>query len=54
MPLAFRGEFYKHILMTPMFDPGPNPYGTPPIYLAAVGPVMTSVLSLRLSFAGVS
>jgi probable F420-dependent oxidoreductase len=42
-PLRFRGEFYKHLLMTPMFDPGPNPFGTPPIYLAAVGPVMTSV-----------
>ena len=24
-PLAFRGEFYKHVLMTPMFDPGPTP-----------------------------
>lgn len=42
-PLAFRGEFYRHVLMTPMFDPGPNPYGTPAIHLAAVGPLMTSV-----------
>ncbi|KJK50072.1 F420-dependent oxidoreductase, partial [Lentzea aerocolonigenes] len=32
--LAFRGEFYKHTLMTPFFDPGPNPHGTAPIYLA--------------------
>jgi probable F420-dependent oxidoreductase len=41
--LAFRGEFYRHTLMTPMFDPGPNPYGNPPIFLAAVGPRMTEV-----------
>src|SRR3954463_8777071 len=39
--LAFRGEFYKYTLMTPMFDPGPNRYGTPPVLLAAVGPLMT-------------
>ena len=41
--LAFRGEFYRHTLMTPMFDPGPNPYGNPRIFLAAVGPRMTEV-----------
>jgi len=41
--LAFRGEFYRHTLMTPMFDPGPNPFGNPPIFLAAVGPFMTEV-----------
>jgi len=29
--------------MTPMFDPGPNPHGNPPILLAAVGPHMTEV-----------
>jgi probable F420-dependent oxidoreductase len=39
--LAFRGEYYRHTLMTPMFDPGPNPYGNPPIFLAAVGSLMT-------------
>ena len=39
--LEFQGEFYRHSLMTPMFDPGPNPHGTPPILLAAVGPLMT-------------
>jgi len=42
-PLEFRGEFYTHTLMTPMFDPGPNPYGYPPILVAAVGPLMTEV-----------
>lgn len=41
--LAFRGEFYRHTLMTPMFDPGPNPFGNPPIFLAAVGTRMAAV-----------
>ena len=41
--LAFRGEFYRHTLMTPMFDPGPHPYGDPRIFLAAVGEKMTEV-----------
>jgi probable F420-dependent oxidoreductase len=41
--LAFRGEYYRHTLMTPMFDPGPNPCGNPPIFLAAVGSFMTEV-----------
>jgi probable F420-dependent oxidoreductase len=42
-PLRFRGEFYRHTLMTPMFDQGASEFGSPPIYLAAVGPVMTAV-----------
>jgi len=42
-PLAFRGEFYRHTLMTPMFNPGPNPYGPPLVFLAAVGELMTEV-----------
>src|SRR5580700_260009 len=33
--LAFRGQFYQHTLMTDFFNPGPNPAGNPPIYLAA-------------------
>jgi probable F420-dependent oxidoreductase len=41
--LAFRGEFYKHTLMTDFFDPGPNPHGNPPVLLAAVGERMTAV-----------
>ena len=41
--LDFRGDFYQHTLMTPFFDPGPNPYGTPKVWLAAVGPHMTEV-----------
>ncbi|MCD2192774.1 TIGR03617 family F420-dependent LLM class oxidoreductase [Actinomycetospora endophytica] len=42
-PLRFVGEFYTHTLMTPFFSPPPNPYGTPPIHLAGVGPRMTEV-----------
>jgi probable F420-dependent oxidoreductase len=43
VPLRFEGEFYRHTLMTPFFDPGPNPYGTPKVFLAAVGELMTEV-----------
>jgi probable F420-dependent oxidoreductase len=43
VPLDFRGEFYRHTLMTPFFNPGPNPYGVPRIVLAGVGPKMTEV-----------
>ncbi len=39
--LDFVGEHTRHTLMTPMFDPGPNPYGRPEICLGALGPVMT-------------
>jgi probable F420-dependent oxidoreductase len=39
-PLEFRGEFYTHTLMTPFFNPGPNSFGPPRIFLAAVGPKM--------------
>ena len=39
--LDFRGEFYRHTLMTPTFVPGPNPFGPPPIYLGALGPRLT-------------
>ena len=39
--LDFRGEYYRHTLMTPTFVPGPNPYGPPPIYLGALGPRLT-------------
>jgi len=39
--LDFKGEFYKHTLMTPIFNPGKNPFGLPKIYVAGVGPLMT-------------
>ena len=32
-PLDFRGEFWSHTLMPPLFNPGPNPFGPPPIAL---------------------
>jgi probable F420-dependent oxidoreductase len=41
--LDFRGDFYSHTLMTPFFDPGPNPHGTPKVFLAGVGERMTEV-----------
>lgn len=41
--LDFRGDFYQHTLMTPFFDPGPNPHGNAKIFLAGVGELMTEV-----------
>ena len=44
--LEFRGEFYKHTLMTPMFSPDPSDldgFGPPKMFLAGVGPLMTEV-----------
>lgn len=39
--LDFRGEFFTHTLMPPNFNPGPNPYGRPPVLMGALGPLMT-------------
>ena len=39
--LDYRGQFYRHTLMTPTFNPGANPFGPPPIYLGALGPRLT-------------
>ena len=41
--LDFRGEFTTHTLMPPMFNPGPHPYGLPPIALGGLGPQMVSL-----------
>jgi len=41
--LAFRGEFYTHTLMTPIFDPGPLECPPPRIHLGALGPAMVRV-----------
>lgn len=41
-PLSFDGQFYRHTLMAPNFDPGPTGHGPPPVFLAAVGPQMTA------------
>ena len=46
VPLAFRGEFYTHTLMTPFFTPDPDDlgdFGVPKIFLAGVGEMMTEV-----------
>ena len=45
-PLAFRGEFYTHTLMTPFFSPSRDDlagFGVPKIFLAGVGELMTEV-----------
>ena len=41
--LRFEGEYYRHTLMTPMFVPEAQPYGTPRVFLAAVGEAMTEL-----------
>jgi probable F420-dependent oxidoreductase len=41
--LDFRGEFYTHTLMTPMFTP-PLPFGSPPVFLAGVGARMVEMV----------
>ena len=40
-PLDFRGDYFTHTLMPPNFNPGPNPFGPPPVLMGALGPVMT-------------
>ncbi len=42
-PLRFEGEHYRHTLMTPAFDPGPNPFGPPPVFVGGFGPRMIEV-----------
>jgi len=44
--LEFRGEFYQHTLMTPMFSPDKREldgFDPPKMFLAGVGPLMTQV-----------
>ena len=43
--LDFRGQFWSHTLMPPMFNPGPNPFGPPPIALGGLGPQMLGLAS---------
>lgn len=43
--LEFRGEFYRHTLMTPTFTPRGNVYGPPPIYVGALGPRLTRAVA---------
>ncbi len=45
-PLAFRGDFYTHTLMTPFFTPDRAElagFGVPKVFLAGVGELMTEV-----------
>ena len=35
-PLQFEGEFYRHTLMTPFFNPGPIDHPKIPVYIAGV------------------
>src|SRR3712207_7037138 len=35
-PLDFEGEFYRHTLMTPFFNPGPIQHPEVPIFIAGV------------------
>ena len=40
-PLRHEGAYHRHTLMTPTFNPGPNPFGRPPVFVGALGPLMT-------------
>lgn len=45
-PLQFRGDFYRHTLMTPFFAPPASDlgeFGLPKVFLAGVGELMTEV-----------
>ena len=42
-PLDFRGDYYRHTLLTPVFRPHRTDLTAPPILLGAVGPAMTRV-----------
>ena len=42
-PLEFRGERTVHTLMTPAFNPGPNPFGVPKVLVGALGPKMNEM-----------
>lgn len=39
-PMDFRGDYYRHTLMTPDFTPKNTRYGRPKVVMAAVGPLM--------------
>src|SRR5262249_31106326 len=36
--VEYRGDYTTHTLMTPAFNPGPNPYGMPKVLVGALGP----------------
>lgn len=43
VPFDFEGTYTSHTLMTPNFNPGPNPFGPPPVLVGALGPKMTAM-----------
>jgi probable F420-dependent oxidoreductase len=44
-PLRHDGPFYRLSFMNPPFNPGPSPYGPPPVLLGALGPKMTRMVA---------
>ena len=43
VPLEYEGEYYKLSLMTPFFNPGPINHPDVPVYIAGVGPYLSSL-----------
>ena len=41
--LDFRGDYTTHTLMTPAFNPGPNPHGIAKVLVGALGPKMNEM-----------
>ena len=41
--LSFEGTYSRHTLMTPAFNPGPNPFGMPKVLVGALGPRMNQM-----------
>ncbi len=48
--LRFEGEYYRHTLLTPFFNPGPIEHPEIPIGLAAVGAKMTALAAELANF----
>src|SRR5918912_773680 len=42
-PLRFEGEFYRHTLMTPFFNPGPIEHQEIPIHIAGVNTLLATL-----------
>ncbi|HSL00182.1 MAG TPA: TIGR03617 family F420-dependent LLM class oxidoreductase [Rubrobacteraceae bacterium] len=42
-PLRYEGEFYRHTLLTPFFDPGPIDHPQIPIYIAGVNTALATL-----------
>ena len=44
-PLDVHGEYVRMDLLPPLFDPGPLPWGPPPVWCGAFGPAMTRMVA---------